>query len=121
MANFSMRRRSYTADNAAEKLQQLCGQLSLQADVVSPRGQALTEQVFGQALTPAQVVERICADVRQQGLAAVLRYTEQLDKAYLTPETLRVSAEEISAAHKAAKPAFLETLRRVRNNILSFQ
>ena len=121
MGKFTMRRISHTAADAADQLQQLCRQLSLQADVVSPRGRALTEQVFGQALTPAQVVERICTDVKQHGLPAVLRYTEQLDKVRLTAETLRVTAEEIAAAHKAAQPAFLETLRRVRNNILSFQ
>src|SRR5436190_13159138 len=102
MAKFTMRRISHTAADAADQLQQLCRQLSLQADVISPRGKALTEQVFGQALTPAQVVERICGDVRQQGLAALLHYTQQLDKVKLSAETLRVSADEINAAHKAA-------------------
>src|SRR5580765_5387056 len=121
MAQFSMRRISHTAADAADQLRQLCGQLSLQADVVSPRGKALTEQVFGQALTPAQVVERICTDVRRDGLPALLRYTEQLDKAVLTPQTVRVSAEEFEAAHQKAAPEFLATIRRVRNNILSFQ
>jgi histidinol dehydrogenase len=121
MSKFTMRRIAYTADDAADQLQHLCGQLSLQADVVSPRGRALTEQVFGQALTPAQVVERICSDVRSQGLPALLHYTEQLDKVRLTPETLRVSIDDIKAAHKAADPEFLATIRRVRKNILSFQ
>jgi histidinol dehydrogenase len=121
MERFIMRRISHTAADAADQLQALCRQLSLQADVVSPRGKALTEQVFGQALTPAQIVERICTDVRRDGLPAVLRYTEQLDKVTITPETLRVSAEEIAAAHKAASPAFLDTIKRVRTNILSFQ
>jgi histidinol dehydrogenase len=121
MAKLTLRRISHVAPDASEQLRALCGQLSLQADVVSPRGKALTEQVFGQALTPAQVVERICTDVRTQGAAAVLRYTELLDKAVLTPETLRVSPEEIAAAHKSAAPAFLQTIRRVRDNILSFQ
>ena len=121
MGKFTMRRISYTAYDAADQLQQLCRQLSLQADVVSPRGRELTEQVFGQALTPAQVVDRICSDVKREGLSAVLRYTELLDKVRLTPETLRVSAAEINAAHKAAQPEFLATIRRVRTNILSFQ
>ncbi len=121
MASFRMRRITHAGGDAAGELRQLCGQLSLQADVVSPRGRALTEQVFGQALTPAQVVERICGDVRTRGLPAVLHYTEQLDKVRLTPETLRVSEEEFAAAHKAAAPGFLETVRRVRNNLLSFQ
>jgi histidinol dehydrogenase len=121
MANLTMRRIAYTTADAAEQLQQLCQQLSLQADVVSPRGRALTEQVFGAALTPAQVVERICGDVRRDGLSAVLHYTAQFDKVQLTAETLRVSAEEIDAAHKDAELGFLATIRRVRNNLLSFQ
>jgi histidinol dehydrogenase len=121
VSQFTMRRISYTAVDATDQLKRLCGQLSLQADVVSPRGRALTEQVFGQALTPAQVVERICDDVKREGLPAVLRYTEQLDKVKLTAEKLRVSISDINAAHKAANPEFLATLRRVRNNILSFQ
>ncbi|MBM3996152.1 MAG: histidinol dehydrogenase [Planctomycetes bacterium] len=121
MGKLTMRRISHTAADAVEQLYALCRQLGLQADVVSPRGKALTEQVFGQPLTPAQVVDRICTDVRQQGLAAVLHYTEKLDKVRLTPETLRVSKDEIDAAHKSAAPEFLEAVRRVRANILSFQ
>src|SRR5437764_7001066 len=91
MDKFTMRRIAYSDPDAAEQLQQMCRQLSLQADVVSPRGKALTEKVFGQALTPAQVVERICTDVRQQGLSALLHYTQQLDNASVTSQTLRVS------------------------------
>lgn len=121
MSKITMRRISHTAPAAADQLQQLCRQLSLQADVVSPRGKALTEQVFGQALTPGQVVERICNDIKQQGLTALLHYTKQLDKTELTADTLRVGADEFAAAHRAAAPEFLETIRRVRNNILSFQ
>ena len=121
MGKFTMRRISHAAADAADQVQQLCRQLSEQAEVVSPRSKALTEQLFGKALTPAQVVDRICSDVRQHGLPAVLRYTEQLDRVRLTRETLRVSAEELSAAHKAAKPAYLQTIRRVRDQILSFQ
>jgi histidinol dehydrogenase len=117
----TMRRIAYTAPDASDQLRQLCGQLGLQADVVSPRGRALTEQVFGQALTPAQVVDRICTDVRTRGLAAVLHYTEHLDKVTLTAGTLRVSSDEIAAAHQSADPAFLDTVRRIRGNLLSFQ
>jgi histidinol dehydrogenase len=121
MAKFTMRRIAYTAADAADQLHQLCRQLSLQAEVVSPRGRELTEEVFGAALTPAQVVERICGDVRREGLPALLRYTAQLDKVELTPETLQVSAEQIDAAHKGADPEFIATIRRIRRNLLSFQ
>ncbi len=121
MTLFKMQRIAYTAPDAVARLHALCKQLSLQADVVSPRGRALTEQVFGQALTPAQVVDRICTDVRKNGVAAVLHYTEQFDKTKLAPETIRVDATEFDAAHKAASSEFLATIRRVRDNILSFQ
>jgi histidinol dehydrogenase len=120
MAILTMRRIHHGLDAAAE-LAKLRQQLSLQADVVSPRGRQLTEQVFGQPLTPAQVVERICTDVRQRGLPAVLHYTEQFDRAQLTVETIRVADAELEAAHAKAAPEFLATLRRVRQNVLSFQ
>lgn len=121
MANLKMRRIHHAAADAAGQLAELHRNLSLQADVVSPRGRKLTEQVFGEALTPAQVVDRICNDVRRQGSTAVLHYTEVLDKVKLIPETLRVGAAELVRAHETADPAFLQTLRRVRQNVLSFQ
>src|SRR5262249_42910782 len=68
-----------------------------------------------------RVVERVCADVRARGLPALLHYTEQFDRARLDATTLRVGARELAAAHAAADPAFLETLRRVRQNVLAFQ
>jgi histidinol dehydrogenase len=77
--------------------------------------------VFGQPLSPAQVVERICTDVRARGLPAVLHYTEQFDRARLTEETVRVSAADMQEAHAKAAPEFLATIRRVRQNVLSFQ
>src|SRR5436309_14034857 len=61
-------------------------------DVVSPKQRKVTQAVFGQPLSPVQVVGRICADVRQRGLPAVLQYTEKLDKVKLSAETIRVSA-----------------------------
>jgi histidinol dehydrogenase len=121
MATLKLRRIDCAAADAAQQITSLRAQLGLQGDVVSPRGRELTEKVFGKALPPTRVVERICADVRKQGLPAVLHYTEQLDHARLTPETIRVSARELTEAHAAAEPAFLETIRRVRQNILSFQ
>src|ERR1700731_442757 len=121
MANLTMRRIHHAAADAVAELERLRQQLSLQADVVSPRGRQLTEQVFGEPLTPAQVVERICADVRARGLPAVLHYTEKLDRVQLTAETVRVSPAELQQAHAQAAPEFLATIRRVRHNVLSFQ
>ncbi len=84
---------------SAEILQQLRDQLSPQGDVVSPRGRALTEEVFGAPLTPVQVVEKICTDVRQDGTPALLRYNKALDKADLSAAELRVPAADLAQAH----------------------
>jgi histidinol dehydrogenase len=67
------------------------------------------------------VVERVCADVRSRGLSAVLHYAEQFDKIRLTAGTLRVSAPEMHEAHTKADKGFLDAIRRVRLNILTFQ
>ena len=56
----------------------------------SARGRELTEKVFGEALPPVRVVERICEDVRKRGREAVFHYTEQLDRVRLDADTLRV-------------------------------
>ncbi|MCE9547836.1 MAG: histidinol dehydrogenase, partial [Planctomycetia bacterium] len=103
------------------KLAAVRQRLGLQGDVVSDASRRRTEAVFGRPLTPRQVVEEICSNVRQRGLAAVLDYSARIDKAELTAETLRVPATELAAAHAAAEPAFLQTIRRVRANIQRFQ
>ena len=106
---------------SAEILQELRLKLSPQGDVVSPRGRALTEEVFGEALTPAEVVNKICQDVRETGTEALLKYNKALDKADLTTEQLRVPLSELEEAHSAADPALLDSVRRIRDNVAEFQ
>jgi histidinol dehydrogenase len=67
------------------------------------------------------VVERICGDVRREGLSALLHYCEKLDRATLDAESIRVSADELAAAHAKADKDFLATVRRIRDNIYEFQ
>ena len=107
--------------DATALIDQLRGRLSPQGDIVSDAGRARTIELFGEALAPQEVVQRICDDVAQNGLEAVLDYTRRLDQAELTAETLRVSADEFHAAHQAAEPQFLATIRRIRDNIVEFQ
>ena len=107
--------------DAAQALAALRQRLSPAGDIVSEAGRRRTIEVFGEPLTPSQIVERICTDVRTKGLAAVLDYTARIDRAKLTLETIRVPAEELAAAHAAAAPEFLATLRRVRDRIMAFQ
>jgi len=95
--------------------------LQPRGDVVSESGKKKTIEVFGEPLGPLQVVERICRDVREKGIGAVLDYTRRLDAAELTADTLRVPREAIAVAHSEVEPAFLETVRRIRQNVCRFQ
>jgi histidinol dehydrogenase len=121
MGPLKLRRISSASHDAAEQLLALRRRLSLQADVVSPRSRELTERVFGKPLTPGQVVQTICDDVRKRGLDAVLHYTKQLDNKTLDADSYRVTPEEMAAAHAKASAEFIETIRRIRNRVLSFQ
>ncbi|HZZ27198.1 MAG TPA: histidinol dehydrogenase [Pirellulales bacterium] len=107
--------------NVRQVLAELRQRLSPQGNVVSEAGRQRTMEVFGEPLSPQQVVERICQDVRSKGLAAVLDYSARIDKTQLTADTLRVSAAELAAAHSQADAEFLAAIRRIRQNILCFQ
>ena len=102
-------------------LNELRKKLSPQGDVVSPRGRALTEEVFGKPLTPVEVVQKICSDVQQEGTSALLRYLKALDKADLSPADLRVPETDLAAAHAAADPELIASIGRIRDNITEFQ
>lgn len=104
-----------------EAIAALRERLSPRGNVVSEAGRKRTIEVFGEALSPEQVVERICEDVRQRGLAAVLEYSAKIDKAELSAETIRVPEAELAAAHAQARPEFLAAVRRIRRNVLEFQ
>jgi histidinol dehydrogenase len=121
MAGLKLQRIFCGRAGAAAQLSALRTLLGAQGNVVSARGRALTEKVFGEALPPARVVERVCEDVRTKGRDALFHYTEQLDKVRLDADSLRVSPAEMAQAHAAADAAFLEAVRRVRQNILAFQ
>jgi histidinol dehydrogenase len=121
MSELAMTRIDTRRDNVAGVLEALRQKLSPRGDIVSEAGRRRTIEVFGEPLSPQQVVERICADVRQRGLEGVLEYTAQLDQATITAETLRVSAAELAAAHAAADADFLATVRQVRDNVRAFQ
>ena len=121
MSALKIRRIVLSASNSRGQLAKLRDQFRLDSEIVSPAAKKLTQTVFGAALTPAQVVERICLAVRDKGVEALLKFTEQFDKVKLKADALRVPLAEIEAAHKSAAPEFLEAIRRVRYNIDSYQ
>ena len=109
------------AANGRARLEALRGKLVSQGDVVSPAGRQRTIDVFGAPLSPRQVVERICADVRSQGIDALLDYTRRIDGAAVTPETLFVSPAALAAAHAAVDRGFLDAVRRIAERVERFQ
>ncbi|QDT69885.1 Histidinol dehydrogenase [Planctomycetes bacterium MalM25] len=106
---------------AAAALDALRQKLAPDGDVVSEAGRRKTIEVFGEPLTPVEVVQRICDDVRTRGLDAVLEYTAKLDGAELTADTLRVTPDELAEAHAAADPELMATVRRIRERLMRFQ
>ncbi len=108
-------------DNARQGIAELRERLSPQGNVVSEAGRQKTIEVFGEELSPIEVVDRICRDVQTRGFDAVLDYARRIDGVELTAETIRVPEAELRAAYDAADPAFLVSIRRVRENIAEFQ
>ena len=78
-------------------------------------------EVFGEPLTPEQVVRRICDDVRQQGISSVVDYGNRLDSVDFAPADLVVSSDELQQAHSNADPDFLDAIRRIIKNVFEFQ
>jgi histidinol dehydrogenase len=116
-----MRRIDCSSDDAARAIAELRRELSPEGEVVSPEARARTIAVFGEALTPLQVVERICTDVAARGLDAVLDFTLRIDAVSLAPDQVRVTPQELEVAHQAADPIYLEAIGRIRRNILTYQ
>lgn len=77
-----------------------------------------TREAVGDVATVEQAVERILADVQEQGDVAVLRYCEAFDGASYS--TLRVADDEIAAAYEAVDPDVVRALRFAAERIRAF-
>ncbi|MEI8226846.1 MAG: histidinol dehydrogenase [Planctomycetota bacterium] len=109
------------SDGGLGRLDALRTKLVSQGEMVSPAGRQRTIDVFGEPLTPRQVVERICSDVRSTGLAALLDYTRRIDGVNVSRENLFVTADSLAAAHAAVGSEFLAAVKRIRQRVERFQ
>ena len=116
-----IRRINLHTSTGREELEALRQTLISQGDLVSPAGRQKTIDVFGEPLSPRQVVEKICEDVKRQGLPAVLDYTKRIDRANVTAETFQVPCEKLEESHSRVAPEFLAAIRRVRKRVERFQ
>ncbi|MFQ5508653.1 MAG: histidinol dehydrogenase [Leptospirillia bacterium] len=65
-------------------------------------------------------VRRILAEVREQGDAAVVGYTEKFDRVKITPESMAFGADEIKRAYDDADPKVVDALRYAADRIRAF-
>ncbi len=117
----SIRRIDSRREDIRAAMKALRQRLSPEGNVVSDAGRRRTIEVFGEPLSPVEVVGRICRDVKTDGLPALLDYSARIDRAQLTAETIRVSSSELAEAHAQADPEFLAAVRSVRHRIEEFQ
>ncbi len=67
-----------------------------------------------------EAVDGIIAAVREKRDEAVLSFEEKFDHCRLTPETLRVSEEEIQDAYAALDPELIAVMKRAAANIREY-
>lgn len=67
-----------------------------------------------------ETVQNVIDDIRENGDAALLKYTEKFDGVKLTPDQLRVSEEEIEDAIKSIDPELLTIMKEAASNIRRF-
>jgi histidinol dehydrogenase len=67
-----------------------------------------------------KIAREIADEVKANGDQAVIKYTEKFDKAKLTPETIKVTQEEIEEGYKRVSAEYREALEFAANNIRIF-
>ena len=105
-------------DNLDEARGFLLRDRRLEDTALPPHVREGVRAVFGTDLTAPEIVDRILADVREQGDQAVLHYTEALDGARL--ERIEVAPEEFAQARSLVQPAVISALEAARERIERF-
>ncbi|MBI1953305.1 MAG: histidinol dehydrogenase [Candidatus Omnitrophica bacterium] len=91
--------------------------------VIKVRGkewEKLVNRGFTRHARVEEKVARILEAVREEGDAALLRFTRRFDRVKLTPRGLRVTEAETSAAFQNIKPEFVASLKQVIENVERF-
>ena len=65
-------------------------------------------------------VADILANVKEKGDEALFSYTREFDKVEVTPETIRVTEEEIKEVYEAVDASLLEVIRKALVNIRTY-
>ena len=86
---------------------------------LSPHVNKQIIKIFGQSLTPREVVIRIIKDVKENGDIALIEWTKKLDNVDIS-DAIEVSFDQMEAALNSIDPKIKEALNRAIDRILSF-
>ena len=103
-----------------DKIKQMLTKPAFDEVVLNPKIQEKNKSLFGQDLTASQVVDKIVQAVREDGDAAVMKYTKLIDGVDFSPAEFLVTAEEYAAAEQEADPAVVESLKKAAANVRSY-
>ncbi len=106
---------------ASRELLRFRRKLNLQEGLVTQAARRKTIEVFGEPLSPREVVCRIIRDVRKRGDAAVLEYLRKIDGVRLKAGQLAVTCAEMEAAERLVSADLCAALRLAKRNIALFQ
>lgn len=112
---------SIISSKEKEKLIALRRKLSIQEGLVTKSSSRLTEEVFGEPLSPIEVVRTILQDVKDKKDEGVFKYNKALDGNHLFGRDLLVSKDEIQEAYKTVDPFFIKAVKMAYKNIESYQ
>ncbi len=113
-------RKVYAENWSQDRIKALLKKPAFDEIEVSPAIRRSIEAMFGKPLTAQQVVDLIVNDVRREGDRKVLYYTNLIDKAGLTAESLMASPAELERAYRAVDPDVLAAMRKAIANVRRF-
>ena len=99
------------------KVENLLRKRAFDETELSPKIREANRKLFGEDLSPSELVRRIVGEVREKGDEAVLYYTKLIDKVECRPEDFLVTEEEYETAKREADPEIVASLRRAAANI----
>ncbi|MFZ0545711.1 MAG: histidinol dehydrogenase [Candidatus Promineifilaceae bacterium] len=108
--------RIYTVDEAQKTI--LCRPLLGQSENYPPDLIASLERLFGEGAAPPTAVSQILQSVRDEGDAALRRWSRLLDNAEL--ETFTVSKEALASAENDLSPTLIAALQTAADRIRHF-
>lgn len=90
----------------------------------TPDGEKIVKQILSRSQIEnknvQKIVDSILANVKENGDKAIFEYTEKFDKIKITPETLKVTDEEIKYAYSQVKPELIEVIKKSAARIKAF-